>query len=149
MNKKNILILAILTAAAGCATNGNPNKGAKSNGTCPDSVGATTTNLFYGDSQIRLTPISKVRENSELRFHLKPQKNRGDKVDYEAIVVEVKFKPVANPPTWLENKDSYNNAPDNTLTVCVPPGAALGTVWEFYVDIPGIGKIDPRAEVVN
>ena len=144
--KRNIVILATFLLVSACAVDGQHSKSAKATGKCPGSVGATTTIVFYGDSELRTTPISKIKPNSEFRFKLKPQPKGSDPVNYDNVDVEVKFKP-GDPATWINVKDSAANAPNATLIVCVPDTATVGDVYEFFIDVDDVGKLDPRAAV--
>lgn len=146
--KKTIVILSSLFLVSACAGNGRHSASAKPTGTCPGSVGATTTNVFYGDGELRITPISKIKANSEFRFRLKPERRKTDPTNYENVEVEIKFKP-GDPATWIDVKDSAANAANSTLITCVPDTAQVGDVYEFFIDVDEVGKLDPRAEVVN
>ena len=146
--KKTIVILTSLLLISACAVDGRHSKSAKPTATCPGSVGATTTNVFYGDGELRVTPISKIKANSEFRFKLKPQTKRTDPTNYDNVDVEIKFKP-GDPATWIDVKDSAANATNDTLIVCVPDTAHVGDIYEFFITADKVGKLDPRAEVVN
>ena len=141
--KTRILLIASLLSLSSCAT-------VDFTDDCPGSVGSTVTNLFYGDSQIRMTPVSRVKPNSVFRIKLKPQRGGRDPVDYDSVVVEVTPKP----PTvgaWLVDSGSYDSTAgdNNELRFCVPDDPDRTIYW-FNVDIqPEIGKLDPRAEVVR
>ena len=146
--KNTIVILTSLLLISACALNGRPSNSAKATGKCPDSVGATTTNVFYGDGQLRVTPISKIRANSEFRFKLKPDNKKTDLISYSDVDVEIKFKP-GDPATWIDVKDSAANARNATLIVCVPDTAQVDDVYEFFITADKVGKLDPRAVVVD
>jgi hypothetical protein len=144
--KRPIIILATLLLVSACYVDGQHSKSAKATGTCQGSVGATTTIVFYGDSELRTTPISHIKPNSEFRFKLKPQPKGSDPVNYHNVEVEIKFKP-GDPATWIDVKGSAANATDSTLIVCVPADAKVKDVYEFFIHVDEVGKLDPRAEV--
>ena len=111
-------------------------------------MGATTTIVFYGDSELRTTPISKIKANSEFRFKLKPDKKKTDpkNVDYNTVDVTIKVK-LGGTATWIDAKGSAAKATNSTLIVCVPKDAKVKDVYEFFINVDKVGKLDPRAEV--
>lgn len=146
--KRTIIILATLLLVSACAFNGQHSSSAKPSGECDGSKGATTTNVFYGDGELRITPISRIKANSEFRFKLKPDHKKTDRFDYKNVDVEIKFKPgESNSAEFINIKDSSAKATGSTLIVCVPADAAIGDVYEFFIDVDEVGKLDPRAEV--
>ena len=147
MKKTTVLLTSLLLISA-CAGNGRPSMSAKATGTCPGSVGATTTNVFSDDGELRVTPISKIRANSEFRFKLKPITRKTDATNYDNVDVEIKFKP-GDPATWINVKDSAAKATNRTLIVCVPGTAKVDDTYEFFIDADKVGKLDPRAIVVD
>ena len=150
--KRTIIILATLLLVSACAFNGRHSSFAKSSGKCEGSKGATTTNVFYGDGQLRITPISKIKANSEFRFKLKPDKKKTDpdNVDYNTVNVEIKFKPdESESAKFIDINGSSANATNSTLIVCVPKKAKHGDVYNFFIDVAKVGKLDPRAEVYD
>ena len=146
--KRAIIILATLLLVSACAFNGQYSSSAKPSGICDGSIGATTTNVFYGDGELRITPISKIKANSEFRFKLKPDHKKTDRIDYNSVDVEIKFKSSeSDSAEFIDIKGSSAKATDSTLIVCVPADAAKGDVYEFFIDVDKVGKLDPRAEV--
>ena len=147
--KRTIIILATLLLVSACAFNGQHSSSAKPSGKCDGSKGATTTNVFYGDGELRITPISRIKANSEFRFKLKPNDKKTDRFDYKSVDVEIKFKPddESDSAEFIDIKGSSAKATDSTLIVCVPADAAKGDVYEFFINVDEVGKLDPRAEV--
>lgn len=103
--------------------------------------GTQPVNVHYGDSEIRVTPVKvRVKRGSRIRFELKPKGSH-----HRDTVVTIKAK---DPDTgaWI---DISGNARDNVdrLDVCVPVDQAKG-VYEYWVEVDGVGKLDPRADVI-
>ena len=142
-----ILLAAMLITAC---SNGQPKKSSFQSTACNRPVlGYTRTAIHYGDSRIIVLPVSKVRANTEFRIHLVPKRrSKTDQVDYDTIIVTVTGKSAQS--SWISGSGDYRTANSGMIVVgCVPQGAAVGTTYEFKVEVPGVGIIDPRAGVVN
>ena len=148
--KKLFLFMAIATMLAACSSNGKPIDLSFNSTVCSGPVrGFTVTGVGYGDSKIVVLPVSKVRANTEFRIRLIPERRpKTDLVDYETVDVTVMGKP--GPSAWISGNGNYNGASAHWIPVgCVPASAAIGTVYEFTVEVAGVGWIDPRADVVQ
>jgi uncharacterized protein (DUF849 family) len=95
-----------------------------------------------------MTPISKVKANSEFRIHLKPRQRATDPKDYRTVNVTVKDKPPTN-TTWITGSGSYNTATNREIVLCVPPNVNVGDMFSFIIEVDDVGILDPRAEVIN
>ena len=134
---------------AGCSSNGKPIDLSFNSTACGGPVGGfTLTGVHYGDSKIWLLPVSKVRANTEFRILLIPEhRPKTDPVDYKTVDVTVTGKPGS---AWISGNGNYDGASTHWIPVgCVPPTAVIGTVYEFKVEVAGVGWIDPRADVVQ
>jgi hypothetical protein len=141
MRTTSLALLSILTLA-GCAPEGKfiaddvPNS-------C-GSTGYTFVVVHYGDSQLVVLPIAKVREGRELQYRLLPDRRPTDPTDYETSLVTITG---VTPPdgSWMDAHGTYDDT-HGVMTVCVPdePGA---DVYTYKVDVDGVGELDPRAEV--
>lgn len=146
---KNNLQLLLVTAGAAalvtaCATDGTPIDSADVIEPC-SAPGYTQTNVRYGDSQIIVKPLSKVRPGTAFRFKLLPQRSATDETDYRTVRVTIKGKGSA----WLpETSGSFNDARDGLLTSCVPEDLQE-KVYYYLVEVKDVGVLDPRADVSN
>ena len=148
--KKSIVFVTSLLLISACAVDGHHSKSAKATGKCEGSIGATTTNVFYGDGELRITPISKIKANSEFRFKLKPDSKKTDTINYAKVEVTIKYKAdESESAKWIDVKGTSADAEDSTLIACVPKDAKVGDVYKFFIDVQEVGKLDPRAEVIN
>ena len=148
MNKIfGILIVSIFIV--GCK--GLPQEKAFHSSKCNKGVdGYTVTAVHYGDGRIIVIPITIVRANYELQFLLVPKIR--DKTDppngYKTFDVEITGTGAA--ASWLGSTKSFNSSNRGLMSGgCVPDNAIVGTMYKYNIVVPGIGRLDPRAEVVN
>jgi hypothetical protein len=115
--------------------------------TCTDS-GKTTVNIFYGDSQLKVSPqVVRVHKNKMIQFALHPQKAPAtdpEGVDYDEVTVTVTGKKTDG--NWLNV--SGDSKSGKKLQVCAPdPGGVKVVTYEYMVTVQEVGQLDPRAEV--
>jgi hypothetical protein len=110
------------------------------------SAHSTPIQLHYGDSQIKVTAVTKTKRKRTLVFHLHPDKQPTDQTDYETVNVTIEGKtPDAQ---WINVDGTYDGSAQNQLEVCVPENVAI-KVYEYIVKVDGVGQLDPRADVEN
>jgi len=142
-----ILLAAVLFTAC---SNGRPKKASFQSTVCNRPVlGFTMTAIHYGDSRVIVLPVSKVRANTEFRVRLVPKhRSKTDQIDYNTIDVAVTGKSAQS--SWINGSGDFNSSSHGMIVVgCVPQAATVGTSYEYKVEVPGVGIIDPRAGVVN
>ena len=145
---KNNLQLLLVTAGAAlvtaCATDGMPIDSKEVIAPC-SAPGYTQTKVRYGDSQIIVKPLSKVRPGTAFRFKLLPQRSATDQRDYRTVRVTIKAKD----SNWLpETSGTFKDARDGLLTSCVPEDLQEN-VYYYMVEVEDVGVLDPRADVSN
>jgi hypothetical protein len=105
--------------------------------------GGAFVTVHYGDSEIKVHPVIKVKTGSVLEFRLKPNKKNSDEIDFEKVTVTIKGKDAA--ADWIDVNGTYNSS-KGTLSVRVPPDQAEG-VYQYLVNVDQVGQLDPRADV--
>jgi hypothetical protein len=152
--RTTILLITAALLTAGCAANGVPtgNTIAAANTSCSGGAsGRTDTKLKYKKDDIEMKWKSHVTDDSEFRIKLKPRTKYRDSL--VKIVGVSGTLPNGNPTphAWLDIKGTYNGLKQSTgkaiFVLCVPD-VPEGTIYKFDVDIPDIGILDPRVEVV-
>lgn len=146
--------LALLTGA--CASDGAFKDLPIPSGPCGTVSGFTLTLIRYGDSTMRVIPVSEIRSNSEWRFKLMPKRNPGDPADYENVNVRIVGKPPSGgdigdpgPNQWIDVSGTESGSSSGTLVECVPAAAAIGETYEYLVIVDSVGTLDPRAKVIE
>ncbi|NNK37091.1 MAG: hypothetical protein HKP03_01310 [Xanthomonadales bacterium] len=100
----------------------------------------------YGDSEIRIVPpVKDLARKDILRFRLVPDKKNSDEVNYNKTIVTIKGKTADD--EWIDLSGSYDST-GGFMDVCVKPGLAKKT-YRYFVEVPNVGKIDPRADVTR
>ena len=112
-------------------------------------VGRTTTKITYGDSELKVKPISQVHSKSEFRFKLHPQRQDTDEFAWTTAVVKI-TSDEDSPGNWLEASGTYENNKDG-LIVCVPPFKEKRQIKykvSVYKDDKELSMLDPRADLI-
>jgi hypothetical protein len=142
--KTIIAIIGITALMAGCTTPGlfiNANK----KNDC-DGKGQTLIKIGYGDSYLEATPRGWAKRKGEIVYKLEPRKNQPSGIDYSNVDVKISGK--RDPEDkWLDKYGKAGNG-SNKIFVCVDENLPYGT-YGFDVEVPGVGKIDPRIDVTN
>ncbi len=134
--KRTILLITALSLGA-CAAPGKfyaTNSANNCNG-----KGKVDLNVVYGDSKIVVTPKIDVGQGGEIIVKLKADKG------YENTKVIFDGK-TAN-DNWLDKEMTYGDG-KKQLWICVKQNQAPGQ-YNYNVEIVGVGKIDPRAIVID
>jgi len=140
-----ITILALLSA---CSTDGLPRKITFDSTVCGGEVdGLTLTAVHYADSRMVVLPISKVRRNTEFQFLLVPKLLASDRADFNAVNVEIIGSNADS--NWINVNKSFGDSDKGIVVAGCVPMDPTGTQYEFDITIPGIGFLDPRADVVD
>ena len=162
--KKLLLILPIAMLATGCAQNNLQTTGFFSQKCQRDVDGispSSPTVITYGEKNkkkiLEVRTKSKVKANTE--FHLKLNRLNQSQygVDYGTAKVTVTGVLTKGPVTgsnaaWISASGTYDGlAANNHILIagCVPQNASVGDFYLFDVTVTHLGKLDPRAEVVN
>jgi len=114
--------------------------------------GYTATYVAYGDSKLVVIPLSKIHENTEWRFILRPLDigNARSGIDFKNLMVTIKGKRSPGPDDWIDVSGTYNGsaADKHTLVECVkPPVGLTGTEYTYLVTVEEVGKLDPRGRI--
>jgi hypothetical protein len=142
--KNPFLLVLFVAGLAGCSSNGQlkPNE----QNTCGgDRTGVTNTTVHYGDSMLKVTPVSEVRIGSELRLVLTPRIEKGDPANYDESRVTV--TPESGSPSWF--RASGNKEEKRFLSICIEDDVKPGDVIKYLVEVENVGTLDPRARVIN
>lgn len=128
---------------------------------CP--AGSVTVEIKYGDSYIDVTPKAHLKENSGIKFVLKPREGEaahskdGPPKDTESLMVTItgeKYESSGDTPVgdtsvgWLNKSGAAGPEPHKDLIVCAADDQAEGTYY-YSVQVENVGKLDPRADVKN
>lgn len=154
-------ILLVAALFAGCSTDGKFRKKTFNSTVCGGTVsGYSVTYVAYGDAKLLVIPLTKIRNDTEWRFILKPLKLRKSVSgnDYGGSKVTITGKATPGNNDWIntagtgpgdEISGTYNGAADHTLRACVKimPAPALHESFYFAVDVEDVGTLDPRADV--
>lgn len=139
---RTISIVSLATLFCGCATEGKFVNQSKDND-C-DGKGTVSAFIKYGDSYIDVTPHAKVKRKGEIIFKLVPQRNSDFGIDYTKLDITIAGKNASD--NWLDTNGKQNDG--KKIFVCVADTQALGD-YEYLVEVPGVGTIDPRVSVVK
>ena len=90
-------------------------------------------------------------------MRLKPQNNSQYAVNYDSALVTVtgvstKGTVTGSNASWISASDTYTGTAANgyiLIAGCVPADAEVEDFYLFEVTVANLGKLDPRAEVVN
>ena len=150
-------MLLATALSAGCVNGRFHSKEFNSSVCGGDVKGYTVTYIAYGDSKLVVIPLSKITENTEWRFILKPIQ-LGKSVsgeDYKDKTVRITGKRPLD--AWIDTaaaggnqiSGTYNDDASHTLTACLNNAAvpAKGSAVYFVVEVQDIGTLDPRADV--
>lgn len=107
--------------------------------------GRASVKVEYGDSYIVVTPKTNVKPGGEFIYDFKPERNPGSGTDYTQVDVVIEGK--GPDDQWLNKTAKFGNG-KTPIFICVDASQAEGT-YEFFVRVPGVGKIDPRAIVIK
>ena len=113
---------------------------------CPK--GGTYVNVHYGDSQLKVKSIAKLHRGGAFEFRLKPKKSKNDPegVNYKNVKVTIKGKDTRS--DWIP-EISGTAAGKGKIAFCVKNDVPLGRNYEYWVEVEKVGRLDPRADVVN
>jgi len=155
--RRILAIVLVSTLFSGCClTDGAFCKGSFHSAACGGEVeGYTWTAVAYGDSKMLVVPLSKIRNDTEWRFILKPVRLPTDPplANYENATVTITGKTAAD--TWINTAGPGNSlitgdfATNDTLTACVKglPDITVDTDYSYIVDVATVGRLDPRGRV--
>lgn len=109
------------------------------------SSGGTFVNIHYGDSQLRVRPVVKVKKGKALEFRLKPVAARGKEKGFEDAEVTIEAKDEEGKPVknWL-SKTPRGNSRKGSLIVCANTEEGM---YHYSIHVAGLGTLDPRADV--
>jgi hypothetical protein len=135
---KITLLLVMATMLCACA---QPGKFVQKN-TPNNCDGKGKVDLFvkYGDSKIDVTAKIEVAQSGEINVMLKPDKG------FENTEIAFEGKNVED--AWLNKKDMKHSDGKKQVFICVKPDQAPGE-YSYNVVVDGVGKIDPRAIVIQ
>ena len=106
--------------------------------------GGTYVTLYYADSSMRIKSKINVKKGTGLEFRLKPTVKKDDAIDLKAAVVTIQGKPTHPASAWIIIPPQSYNDSEGSLTICA--NAPVGD-YEYFVEVKGLGMIDPRARV--
>jgi len=163
--KKTLLILSIAMLAAGCTANNNLLSNGFFSQKCQRDVDGISppspTVITYGEKNkkkiLQVKTKSKVEANTEFHLKLDTKNNSEYGANYDTAVVTVKGVLMKGAVTgsnadWIDASGTYAGLAANGYILvagCVPENASLGEFYLFEVTVDNLGKLDPRAEVVN
>lgn len=142
--KRIVFLLTIAALVSACSLNGKPQRKNFASTVCSRPVdGFTVTKIQYGAAHLSMKYDSEAIQNSEIRFELQPKKG------FENATVTITGKNSAS--NFLSSSGSKGLAPKGVIVAsdCVDQSAPIGTIYEFDVEVAGVGKLDPRIEVVR
>jgi hypothetical protein len=142
MNKL-IVIFAAVSVLVGCATTQQAPTPRDCDG--PNGVDLAIT---YGDAELKVRYRIQVRkQNEKIRLMLTPKPSQnppnGSGIDYRNVTVRLRGK-TAN-DSWLDRDVSANDPSDEKI-ICV--GNIQEGRYQFSVEVPGVGTIDPIVDIV-
>jgi hypothetical protein len=109
---------------------------------CPG--GKKDVTVGYGDSRLEADAKVNVKPDGALVFRLRPSSIKGPNgLDYSTALVTIKGKDAKS--RWISASGTAAGS-DNQLTVCVPDDQAEDT-YEYFVEVAGVGMLDPRVIV--
>lgn len=145
MNSKTTrsILVAVMVASTtvACAVAGKHSASARYSIEC--TAGGTFVDVSYGDSELKVHPIAMVHRGAALKFRLRPNRRRSDKVDYENTEVTIEGK--TPDASWINTSGSFSDS-NGDLTVCVPEGIDRKTYY-YFITVDEVGTLDPRADV--
>lgn len=115
------------------------------------SKGGTYVKVKYGDSKLKVKPISKLHRGGAFEFRLKPKKPWpwGKDKDYgnALVTIEGKDGPGGLDANWIK-ADNEGNRNNRKLIVCVPPAPEIEKgIYYYSIKVEKLGILDPRADV--
>lgn len=141
--KKMITIIAGLLFMSGCASEGKF-IGANKDNEC-GGKGKVRIEVVYGDAFLKATPKSNAKRRGQVIYDLKPRNNQESGIDYSEVEVTIAGK--TGSANWLNKKGKAREGRDKVF-ICVPQNQGTGA-YDFSVEVPGVGKLDPRVNVTN
>lgn len=160
--RKLTLFILVLAVTAGCR-DGQFIKNGFTSTSCGGGgislTGYTVTAIRYGDSRLRIIPVSKLRPESEFRFGLLPKvKDSDPPVNFRDAFVTISSDDDDGdtPANWLDVSGTMSGS-GGSLVVCVPAETGLAkTQYKYAVTVswPGtattdtLGYLDPRARII-
>ncbi len=128
-----LALLAITTLATGCMETSTKQ--------CTGSNGQDVT-IKYGDSYIDVTYKVRVKQDEKIVLKLHPQNNAESGTNYELL--DIRLIGEASKDQWLNR--TLNAKEGGAKTVICVDDEDTGE-YKYIVEVPGVGKIDPRVVV--
>ena len=105
---------------------------------------AHAINIEYGDSKIVVDHKLKVKKREVIEIKLDPDKKSFESgVNYETLDIMLVGK--ASKSQWLNRKLRASESQNNKFRICV--GERPKDTYYYMVEVPGVGKIDPRVDI--
>ena len=152
---RTILILLSTSLFSGCCIfvpDGGFCRDSISSAVCGGTaVGYTATVVAYGESSLIVVPVSKIKEDTEWRFILRPL---GNNAALENATVTISGKTTPGNNAWIDTAgtgpgDAIQGSfsADGTLAACVKPPVSTPAQYWYIVNVEGVGTLDPRADI--
>jgi hypothetical protein len=149
--KTLFLLLIFAIGLSACATPGEPVKTPVPDSACegkirghtPGKLTYRTKNKFEMSVKLRF----EVGSNTELRLTLDPKQGSEDAViTITGVSGELPDDGGSTSTTWLNKSGKAADFDKGTIIFCVPE-VPIRTTYKFDIEVGGIGKLDPRADV--